>query len=90
MPVKPLDDDEDTYGKLARFDAAEAQCFLAKDRQKLLAVIEAPFGTFHPFNMMVRGLFKDSLSQSSAASRSLPVVTVELAEPSASASADHV
>ena len=41
---------------LARFDAAKAQCFLAADRQKLLAVIEAGFGDFRPFNEIVRGL----------------------------------
>ena len=65
MPVKPLDDDcEDTYSKLLRFDAGEAQCFLPKDRDKLLAVIEASFGTFEPFNTVVRGIFKEKLSSS--------------------------
>ena len=36
------------------FDAAKAQCFLAKDRQNLLAVIEAGFGDFVEFNKQVR------------------------------------
>jgi hypothetical protein len=47
MVIKPLDvGDEDLNSSLARFDASKAQCFLAKDRQKLLAVVEASFGTF--------------------------------------------
>ena len=88
MPIKPLDDDDYIYSELARFDAAKADCFLANDRQKLLAVIEASFGTFHPFNSQVRSLFKDSLSPPSAASRAMPVVAIEVAE--VSSSADHV
>ena len=64
MPVKPLDDDDDTYSKLSRFDAGKAQCFLPKDRDKLLAVIEASFGTFQPFNTIVRGIFREKLSSS--------------------------
>lgn len=103
MPVKPLDDDDNIYGELARFDAAKAQCFLAKDRQKMLAVIEASFGTFEPFNSLVRGFFKeslawreDSLSQPRAmpvvatTPHAMPVVAVEIAEASSSGSADHV
>ena len=39
---------------LARFDAAKAQCRYDRDRQKLLAVIEASFGTAAPFNQLVR------------------------------------
>ncbi len=37
-----------------KFDAAKAQCFLAKDRQNLLAVIEAGFGDFVEFDKQVR------------------------------------
>ena len=61
MPVKPLDDNNDTIANLMRFDAAKAQCFKMADRQKLWAVIEASFGTFGPFNKIVRGLLKDGL-----------------------------
>ena len=32
--------------QFATFDAAKAQCFLARDREHLLAVIEAGFGDF--------------------------------------------
>jgi len=47
---------------LAHFDAAKAKCFLVRDRQRLLAVIETSFGTFAPFNMMVRGIFSRAVS----------------------------
>ena len=35
----------------------KAQCFLDKDRQKMLAVIEASFGTFTPFNKAIHQIF---------------------------------
>jgi len=63
MVVKPLDvSDEALHRSLAHFDAGKAECFLAKDRQKLLAVIEASFGTFEPFNRRVRSFFAEELS----------------------------
>ena len=40
----------------ATFDAGKAQCFLAKDREHLLAVIEASFGDFYDFNRLARNL----------------------------------
>ena len=43
--------------QFAGFDAAKAQCFLAKDRQRLLAVVEAGFGDFKEFNTRVRSVF---------------------------------
>ena len=42
--------------QFATFDAAKAQCFLAKDREHLLAVIEASFGDFYDFNRLARNL----------------------------------
>lgn len=44
---------------LAKFDGGEANCFLPKDKQKLLAVIEAGFGNMVPFNKTVRAILKD-------------------------------
>ena len=61
--ILPLTDDADLLGNLVRFDAGKAQCFLPGDRHKLLATIEASFGTFHPFNKIVSGIFQDKLSQ---------------------------
>ena len=49
-----------------KFDAAKAQCFLAKDRQNLLAVIEAGFGDLYAFNSMVHGLFLEGKSKTLA------------------------
>ena len=53
--VKALGDAGPASG-LAAFDAAKAQCFLDKDRQKLLGVIEAGFGDLVPFNALVRNI----------------------------------
>ena len=47
--------------QFATFDAAKAQCFLAKDREHLLAVIEAGFGDFYDFNLVARNLFASRL-----------------------------
>ena len=55
------DDDQTEARRLltegfATFDAGKAQCFLAKDREHLLAVIEASFGDFYDFNRLARNL----------------------------------
>ena len=44
------------------FHAAKARCFHDSDRQNLLSVIEAAFGTFRPFNRVVSSLFAEKLS----------------------------
>ena len=43
--------------QFASFDAAKARCFLASDRERLLAVIEASFGDFMGFNRLARNIF---------------------------------
>ena len=55
------DDDQTEARRLlteqfATFDAGKAQCFLASDREHLLAVIEAGFGDFYDFNRVARNL----------------------------------
>jgi hypothetical protein len=63
MIVKALDAEDAGFCRsLATFDAGKAECFLARDREKLLAVVEASFGTFGPFNRIVRGYFAEKLS----------------------------
>ena len=61
MIAHPDADTEEARGRLAqqfeRFDAAKAQCFKNEDRQRLLAVIEAAFGDFKQFNVLVRAAF---------------------------------
>jgi len=50
--------------QFATFDAGKARCFLASDREHLLAVIEAGFGDFHDFNRVARNLFAGRISSS--------------------------
>ena len=56
----PDDDQTEARRRLteqfATFDADKAQCFLASDREHLLAVIEAGFGDFYDFNRVARSL----------------------------------
>ena len=42
--------------QFATFNAGKARCFLASDREHLLAVIEAGFGDFNDFNRVARNL----------------------------------
>jgi len=73
-----LGDDEDLSMSLRRFDAAKAKCYLPKDRHHLWAVIEASFGTFHPFNQLVRGIFTEQLR--GAAGPLAPVTVLQSGE----------
>ena len=52
---------------LETFDARKAQCFLPKDRQHLLAVIEAGFGDLVPFNSIVRSALASASERSGVA-----------------------
>ena len=60
-------DDEQTEARrllteqFATFNAGKAQCFLASDREHLLAVIEAGFGDFDDFNRVARNLLASRL-----------------------------
>ena len=60
--------------QFATFDAGKARCFLASDREHLLAVIEAGFGDFDDFNRIARNLLAsrlhDKLSSRSPSRRS--------------------
>ena len=70
------DDDQTESRRLlteqfASFDAGKAQCFLASDREHLLAVIEAGFGDFDDFNRVARNLLASRLHDDSFLQRSL-------------------
>ena len=52
---------DDLKHQFATFDAAKAQCFLPKDKHRLLAVVEAGFGDFELFNRRVRTAFAERL-----------------------------
>ena len=43
--------------RFTQFKAENASCFLDRDRQRLLAVIETGFGDFVKFNSIVRNVF---------------------------------
>ena len=47
--------------QFATFKAGKAQCFLASDREHLLAVIEAGFGDFDDFNRAARNILASRL-----------------------------
>ena len=51
--------------QFATFDAGKARCFLASDREHLLAVIEAGFGDFDDFNRVARNILASRLHSSS-------------------------
>ena len=59
--------DRSTLGK---FDASKAQCFLYKDRERLLAVIEAGYGDFERFNMVVRGILEPAVEKPGSLTKS--------------------
>ena len=61
-----------------RAKAGKSSCFLEGDRQKLLAVIEAGFGSFVPFNKLVREIFNEKLSKAPAVSGAAPAVSVKV------------
>lgn len=46
---------------MAKFDTVKAKCQVKADRQRILAVIEASFGTTLPFSKKVRSIFADKL-----------------------------
>ena len=60
---KASDRKADMRARLVKFDASRSRCFLDRDRQRLLAVIEASFGTFAPFNSLVRNIFAEQLRE---------------------------
>ena len=64
--IADLDDDQTVARgvlteQFATFNAGKAQCFLASDREHLLAVIEAGFGDFDDFNRAARDLLTSRL-----------------------------
>ena len=79
-PTSPADGRrglDDLKHQFATFDAAKAQCFLPKDKHRLLAVVEAGFGDFKVFNQRVRSIFDDRLQETFA---NLPTVDVSMSE----------
>ena len=68
--IADLDDDQTVARgvlteQFATFNVGKAQCFLASDREHLLAVIEAGFGDFYDFNRVARNLLVSRLRNQS-------------------------
>ena len=57
--------------QFATFDATKAQCFLASNREHLLAVIEAGFGDFDDFNRVARSLFTSRIRDDISSRRTM-------------------
>ena len=56
--VVELGEGAEVSASLAKFDASKAQCYLTQDRERLLGVIEAGFGTLSAFDATIRHTFK--------------------------------
>ena len=63
-----LQNQNKTAEDLVKFDAGKAETFDPNDRQRLLAVIEASFGTFTPFNKIIRATYPTAKLKASAVS----------------------
>ena len=62
LTIKLLGEDATSISeRITRFEAAKAQCRHDRDRQKLLAVIEASFGTTSPFDELVVKVFNEQV-----------------------------
>ena len=62
LTIKLLGEDATSISeRIMRFEAAKAQCRHDRDRQKLLAVIEASFGTTAPFDELVVKVFNEQV-----------------------------
>ena len=62
LTIKLLGEDATSISeRITRFEAAKAQCRHDRDRQKLLAVIEASFGTTAPFDELVVKVFNEQV-----------------------------
>ena len=70
ITIKFLDNDANLALSLARFDAAKAKCRYDRDRQRLVAVIEASFGTAAAFNQLVLEVLDKQVLGLKEASRS--------------------
>ena len=63
--VLPLDEnDSKLRASLQHVSTADLECSVESDREYLLAVIEATYGQFEPFDRLVRGILHDRLSAS--------------------------
>jgi len=72
MVVRLLSGATDLAAALKKFDAGKAETYDPNDRERLWAVIEASFGTFDPFNKVVRDMFDKKLQRGQSSHFKLP------------------
>ena len=88
MVVRLLSGTTDLAPALLKFDAGKAETFDPNDRERLWAVIEASFGTFDPFNKVVRDMFGEKLQRGrSSHFKASPACTVTVEPDDADAAA---
>ena len=58
LPVAPA---AELHASFARFRVENADCFVADDKARLLAVIESGFGTHDAFSALIRDLMRSRL-----------------------------
>ena len=67
IELVPLDMSRaNVLASFGKFDAAEARCFLESDKQSLLSVIEAGFGSLDAFNEIIRHTFGGAVARGRA------------------------
>ena len=85
--------DDSVKNTLVSFDASKAKCFLAKDKERLFAVIESGFGDFLHFNASVQGIFttgNDAQIASQPGAKKAKKRAIQYAYENASPSAEKV
>ena len=68
ISVLALTGNEDLQTVIQTFDSSKATCYDPKDREHLLGVIESGFGSFGPFNAVIRTIFTKRTRTSLASS----------------------
>ena len=90
LTIKLLGEDATSISeRIARFEAAKAQCRHDRDRQRLLAVIEASFGTTAPFDELVVKVFNEQVIGVKGLQRQIDTLRRQMVERDAQHEAMH-
>ena len=61
IPIE-LRDEKTAREKFEEVDVSECKCYVDKDRQKLLGIVEKGFGSYEAFNKAFRNVFDQRIS----------------------------
>ena len=90
LTIKLLGEDASSISeRIARFKAAKAHCRHDRDRQRLLAVIEASFGTTAPFDELVVKVFNEQVIGVKGLQRQIDTLRRQMVERDAQQEAMH-